>query len=1637
MPALLPLTVASIVGGVTSTTAAPITTVAPITTAAPAAITHIWDQSSFAILNTYAGEDKYVAFEVSASPPSEPAGTPAGVWWNALHGHSASAAPIKFVAVSGESETYRLKADWRQVEYNHWLTVDATNEGYVSTSAALEEASALEVKFVPYDPYVHVNHTTASSGTFFMQVKRAGVVSDQYISYCDTSCNNEKWLRTYTDVRDAMPVEMMMPLASNLPPTASPTAAPTSPTPAPATTEAPLEAPAFVQAYCRCDPRVHFSHYTTCQVSTNNVVTVTHGHHKSCHPLQADYFTCAQDNWAMNAQHHCAVVDKQTDECQCCSCGVPCSPGFHQDADTSGCEACAAGQFSDQLSAPGCTMCPSGKFNVMPVFNYTYEQEQFKSNQQSVDDNYASMSGGGILDALSPLEMADYVPGSTHEFLKSLREHHQLDNLLVDCQFCPPHTWTEDEAGRTECVPTATGFPTGAPTPYPTVFPTALPTAHPTNAPTMTTTDSPTAAPTAAPTPACIAGEYRTNTTCTLCAVGTASTMVNAVDCTACAAGKYAVQGSAKCTDCAIGQYHVSTGGACVDCETGKYTEWEGGTNCYHCPTGKYQDKEAYHVCHECDAGKWTADLEGQSACSAIPTAAPTDFPTATPTKAPTEAPTEWPTQFPTAQPTDHPTTVPTAFPTAAPTSAPTAYPTAVPTEAPTDYPTAAPTEAPTAFPTAFPTAAPTDAPTDSPTYASLPYKFWRVRNLAPTPLRPDVSEVTFYTDATTTVAPLKVIAGPGPGYDVYHGTNAELGPANAIDGDVHTFWHPYIAEGTALASHGAWIGAEFASPIALVKVTAVGFGIGMTGSPYAWDGGLQLQVSNDETVWYTVGEEPNSDTVEYQHIGDIVTHAPTQFPTPIVHTGKAEWTYDHCVDASVAGTLVKTCSEDSWHNAGAISKHEIAQSSSIYAGQGIVWSVPVSTGSNAIAGLGNGDTSQGLADVEYGLICDPTQGVVVWEGGVEIGVKSNSCLDGDRLEVRVTGHVGVGAGVVVSYLKNGDHLWDSEKSATFPLNADTSIFHGQINDVVVYTTVRLTPWISWIALDGVSVTSNSITRTKPGSQWNAGAISSRQIHRHDYVPQGVKFSCPDSTRHAMGGLANGNDDATYVDIDYGLFCVGGSTRMIYVFEKGLNEHLHSETYTAADELEVSVDGTTVSYKMNGNTFFTSPKVAQFPLVVDTSIFNFGDSLANVAFATVSQAIHIYPTGAPTTQPTDLPTKAPTKAPTGDGYYAQTALNTVTDPYFGATIQTVQSSEASAKAQCDANSACRGLFLTGSDPETYDLVASGELPHTVQCIELDKDNAGQCLTAGPVYTKIIACATNPCQHGTCADVVSGFQCACELGYSNHDCGHNINDCSNPNPCLNGGTCTDGVNSFTCACVSAWNGATCNDAVLVTVQEAINTNGCETPGTAQMSQTECGDAAAAVSKPFSGSQVIDSQSYPGGCFMWGATPNFYFNSNVGNPTDAPMNASPLCKRMYCDANSCAHMAGSASVSAATCTDTPLGPTCACKAGTSGTDCSELHADHSTINFVRLVGSINECPAGTSKITTHSGCNIASTQLTDPVVQETPVVNSDLYPGGCFGTALGSTAHVYFNQHATGSAVASYSPVCVDSHVPGMQ
>ena len=49
---------------------------------------------------------------------------------------------------------------------------------------------------------------------------------------------------------------------------------------------------------CRCDPKFHFSPFTTCTVDTSGSasphVVVSHSQHKKCHPLTTNYLTCIE-----------------------------------------------------------------------------------------------------------------------------------------------------------------------------------------------------------------------------------------------------------------------------------------------------------------------------------------------------------------------------------------------------------------------------------------------------------------------------------------------------------------------------------------------------------------------------------------------------------------------------------------------------------------------------------------------------------------------------------------------------------------------------------------------------------------------------------------------------------------------------------------------------------------------------------------------------------------------------------------------------------------------------------------------------------------------------------------------------------------------------------------------------------------------------------------------------------------------------------------------------------------------------------------------------------------------------------------------------------------------------------------------
>ena len=112
---------------------------------------------------------------------------------------------------------------------------------------------------------------------------------------------------------------------------------------------------------------------------------------------------------------------------------------------------------------------------------------------------------------------------------------------------------------------------------------------------------------------------------CTDCAHGTISAGYNAVSCTTCANGRYAVATETECSECQIGKYHEATGQECKTCDSGKFAEGMAATSCLHCPSGKYQDAAVYHECVACAYGTWTADsMVGLTECVSIPTPYPT-----------------------------------------------------------------------------------------------------------------------------------------------------------------------------------------------------------------------------------------------------------------------------------------------------------------------------------------------------------------------------------------------------------------------------------------------------------------------------------------------------------------------------------------------------------------------------------------------------------------------------------------------------------------------------------------------------------------------------------------------------------------------------------------------------------------------------------------------------------------------------------------------------------------------------------------------------------------------------------------------------------------------------------------------------
>jgi hypothetical protein len=293
--------------------------------------------------------------------------------------------------------------------------------------------------------------------------------------------------------------------------------------------------------------------------------------------------------------------------------------------------------------------------------------------------------------------------------------------------------------------------------------------------------------------------------------------------------------------------------------------------------------------------------------------------------------------------------------------------------------------------------------------------------------------------------------------------------------------------------------------------------------------------------------------------------------------------TWTNVVGASATGNdLVKTAAGTLW-DAGASSVEGLA-------GDGYVEFTTGENTTDKMAGLGNGDSDQGYADIAFAIRLNGSGSVAVFEGGVQRG-SFGSYRAGDAFRVQVLDGV-------VTYWRNGLLLYTSAAAASFPLVVDTSLRTpgATIQDVVIEDLVF------WKAVRRSHAVASDLVKTDPNDSWNAGAVSRATLAGDGFV----QFTTAENTTDKIGGLGSDNSGVGYADVEFGIFL--RSTGRFSVYEAGTSRGGFGR-YVAGDVFRVQVVGGVVSYWKNGVRFYTSLVTPSFPLMLDTSLRTPGASI--------------------------------------------------------------------------------------------------------------------------------------------------------------------------------------------------------------------------------------------------------------------------------------------------------------------------------------------------------------------------------------------------------------------------------------------
>ena len=147
---------------------------------------------------------------------------------------------------------------------------------------------------------------------------------------------------------------------------------------------------------------------------------------------------------------------------------------------------------------------------------------------------------------------------------------------------------------------------------------------------------------------------------------------------------------------------------------------------------------------------------------------------------------------------------------------------------------------------------------------------------------------------------------------------------------------------------------------------------------------------------------------------------------------------------------------------------------------------------------------------------------------------------------------------------------------------------------------------VVWMNVVGATAAGNALTKTATTAAWDAGAVSTKKVVSGEGY---VEFSVPDTQHFRMAGFGNGDTDQSVADIAYAFYTQRGGGLRIY--ESGAPAP-GQWTYEAGDRFRITVRGGAVKYWKNQRLVRASTTAPQYPLLVDTTLFEAGASITAV-----------------------------------------------------------------------------------------------------------------------------------------------------------------------------------------------------------------------------------------------------------------------------------------------------------------------------------------------------------------------------------------------------------------------------------------